>query len=182
MHGHRTKESYVHIPSEYTRKLIGEKSKLKFTDKFRDSFRKTMEDRGFWVKLSDKSDYQIYFKESNWVSKMFDILYLDVDREKLKMFGVYNRVTNPKGMVRDHIYSRREGFINGVFPEIIRHPINCQLLSQSQNISKGSRFTGHNVYTMLDSIIKYNGTWKEHEKCLSLIEDYKNGKRWERNQ
>ena len=38
--------------------------------------------------------------------------------------------------VRDHIFGRKNGFVLGVFPEIIRHPANCQIITHSDNIKK----------------------------------------------
>ena len=84
-----------------------------------------MELQGNWIPLNKKSDYEIYYKEANWICGMFDIIK---DKEQLSLlnkFGVFNAFTNTKGVVRDHIYSRHSGFRDGVFPEIMRHPCNC---------------------------------------------------------
>ena len=50
-----------------------------------------------------------------------------------------NKNTNFTGVSRDHLYSVQEGWINDVDPEILGHPANCQIILQSENISKGNR-------------------------------------------
>lgn len=47
-----------------------------------------------------------------------------------------NKGNNLGGVSKDHMYSVREGFINGVDPEIIKHPANCKLLLHSENNKK----------------------------------------------
>jgi len=51
---------------------------------------------------------------------------------------MYNKDTNPDGVVRDHMVSRRYGYDNNIPPEIIGHPANCQFLSHRDNLSKGA--------------------------------------------
>ena len=48
-----------------------------------------------------------------------------------------NRGNNLTGVSRDHIVSVRYGFDNGISPELISHPANCQLLQHGMNVSKG---------------------------------------------
>jgi hypothetical protein len=47
-----------------------------------------------------------------------------------------NKGNNLNGVSKDHMYSVRDGFINNVDPEIIRHPANCKLLLHSENNKK----------------------------------------------
>jgi hypothetical protein len=54
-------------------------------------------------------------------------------------YSAKNRGNNMKGVSRDHIISVMFGFKNGIDPDIISHPANCRLLTQSQNASKGKR-------------------------------------------
>ena len=84
-----------------------------------------MEQRGHWIPKDKKSDVQIYYQEANWIAGMFDLIEDEIQLSELKQLGVFNAYTNTKGVVRDHMYSRHSGFINGVFPEIMRHPCNC---------------------------------------------------------
>jgi hypothetical protein len=61
------------------------------------------------------------------------------DFDLIKEHGWYsptNKNDNLNGVSRDHIYSVREGFENGIDPDIISHPANCQLLIHNENSSK----------------------------------------------
>jgi hypothetical protein len=69
MHGHRNSDSYGYNASEETKKKIGAKSKEKFTEEFNIRHRKTMEGLGYWVPLAKKTDYEIYFKEADWIGQ-----------------------------------------------------------------------------------------------------------------
>lgn len=60
----------------------------------------------------------------------------------IKKHGWYtakNRGDNKNGVSRDHMYSIKEGFINGVLPEIIKHPANCELITQNENNLKKTK-------------------------------------------
>lgn len=84
-----------------------------------------MESLGKWIPKELKTDYEVYYEESNWKYRMFDLIEDKSQLDMLNQFGVFNSLTNSKGVVRDHIYSRHSGFIQRVFPEIMRHPCNC---------------------------------------------------------
>lgn len=182
MHGHRTRESYIRVHNEETRKLIGKKSSLKWTEEYKKRNREIHEQSGEWIPLSQKSDWQIYQQEANWIERMFDVV--EDPRNLLGTYGVFNNKTNTKGAVRDHVYSRKSGFENKIFPEILRHPANCQLLLHAENVSKKTtRYVdkdGYAVDELFKNIENYAGNWKEHELVLTLIESYKSGKRYER--
>jgi len=169
--------------SEDTKLKIGIASKEKFTDEFKKKFRTTMEELGIWIPLKLKSDWEMYKKESNWICRMFDII--DDDRDLLKTLGVFNAKTNKKGVVRDHRFSRKSGFNLGVFPLILRHPVNCEILTHSENVKKklkkyidGDSLT---IEELFDKIKNYEGVWKEHELCLELIEQFNKGARHARS-
>ena len=60
----------------------------------------------------------------------------------INKFGWYspiNKNNNLGGVSRDHIYSVSDGFKNGIDPEIISHPANCQLLVHNDNNSKNNK-------------------------------------------
>ena len=48
-----------------------------------------------------------------------------------------NRFSKLSKKVRDHIIPRWVGFKFKVYPSIINHPLNCQVIEHSQNVSKG---------------------------------------------
>jgi len=170
---------------EKTKRIIGEKSKDKFTDDYMTKYRTVMENAGHWIPLKDKSDYEIYFKQAEWCEKMFDRAS-DVEILLLREYGVFNNKTNTKGVVRDHIYSRKSGFENGVFPILLRHPANCGIITHSDNVKKKtSRYIdkdGHTIDELFLRIETYKNKWIEHDDCLMLIDDYINGKRWKREE
>lgn len=183
MHGHRSRESYQHYPSDDTRKIIGAKSAAKWTDEYKQQNRAKREALGQWIPLEQKSDWEIYQKLANWKCRMWDTV--DGAKEMLDTHGIFNYRTNTKGVVRDHIYSRKSGFFEGVFPEILRHPANCQVILHTENVAKKSqRYVDRNDITLeqlFENIRQYNKPWDEQELVLQLIQDYENGKRYQRN-
>ena len=140
------------------------------------------EKAGRWTPLAELDSKKVYFKEANWIERMFDKLQDVDDLLKLKNLGVFNARLNKQGIVRDHMYTRRSGFLNGVFPEILRHPCNCKLLTNSENIGKKdddyNDKDSQNLKILFEKIQNYSGTWKEQSLVLELINKYLNGERW----
>lgn len=67
-------------------------------------------------------------------------LYPDkFDTNLIKQVGWFHRKTNPNGLVKDHMLSVAEGFLNGISVEVINHPANCQLLTATENGRKSSK-------------------------------------------
>lgn len=56
----------------------------------------------------------------------------------LKDLGIYHPTNNPSGIVRDHILSKAEAYQKGYDPTVIRHPANCQFITNADNIKKSS--------------------------------------------
>jgi hypothetical protein len=172
-----------HSPhSEERKRKIGIASSKKFTNEYKIKDRKKREELGYWIPLEDKSDIEIYYKISQWIYKMFDYITDEQQLYLLKILGIFNARNNKKGIVRDHMYSRRSGYENKVFPEILRHPCNCQLITHSQNIKKKkSRYVDADIITLEDLFLKIKNfkiEWIEQDKVLVLIERYENGERW----
>lgn len=186
MHGHRGPETYGVSGkghSEETKQIIRKKSKEKFTDEYKQKHRNTMEASGHWIPLNEKTDYEIYFVECDWIHKMFDIIENGI--EMIEEHGIFNNKSNTKGIVRDHIVGRKYGYKYGIFPEIMRHPANCRIIKHNENVSKGQRGKGRpdadiSIEELFDRIINFDGYWFEQDKCLDKIEEYKNGNRWKR--
>lgn len=173
-----------HHWSKKDRIRIGQQSKKKFTKEYNKQFRKGQEERGLWIPLSQKREIKIYYELANWIDRMFDLIDDPIQQKLLKDHQIYNSYSNTNGVVRDHIYSRRSGFDNLVFPEILRHPCNCQLLLASDNKKKrkGSKQYGDGNMQTLDELFQkieqYKKPWKEQNLCIELIQKYKNGERW----
>lgn len=47
-----------------------------------------------------------------------------------------HKTKNTNGVARDHLYTVADGFKNGIDPELLAHPANCQLLLQLENVKK----------------------------------------------
>jgi len=160
--------------------IISKKSREKFTPEYRIKQRKKNEDLGIWIPLNKLDDYNFYYCLYEWQERMFN---LQIKGKKLLENGIYNTNNNRKGVVRDHRLSRKTGLRLLIFPEILRHPCNCELLTQSQNISKGRKnLDSISIEDLFIKIINYNDHWFEQEKCIFLIEEYKKGKRYVRKE
>lgn len=67
-----------------------------------------------------------------------------------------NKGNNLNGVSRDHMYCVRDGFINKIDPEIIRHPANCNLMKHTDNNLKN-----YTSSITLDELLKRIEEWKE---------------------
>ena len=165
--------------SDETKLKIGLKSSAKFTKEYKRRIREINEERGVWIKIEDKKDYHFYRNISNWVGQVINENTKGYERLKNNTF--YSKKNRDKNtLVRDHMFGRKNGFFNEVFPEIIRHPANCQLITHSENIKKSlsaddSEIT---INELFDKIMSWDNFYFEHELCLRLIDDYKNGLRY----
>lgn len=75
------------------------------------------------------------------------------------------------GLVRDHIYSRYQGFIDGLDPLIVAHPVNCQYITKEENVSKGNNaiWTKELLFVMIQ---EFEGKYEHHEETLKRMEQY----------
>lgn len=169
------------LHTEKSKEKIGIKSKEKFTPEYKNKIRKINEENGLWKPLSEKSEYEIYFMESNWIERMFNLIENEEEINLLNNLKVFNSKTNRNGVVRDHNYSRWDGFNNKVFPELLRHPVNCKLMVVKDNTAKRSKSI-LTLEELLDKIVEYKGVWKEQELCINLVNQYKKGLRWKRKE
>lgn len=159
--------------TDETRSIISKKSSQKFTEEYKER----LYESGLWTRPEEKSDFEIYNELSNWIKPMWDI----AENQNLLEHGIWHPTQNRNGVVRDHIVSRKFGFDNGVFPEILRHPANCSIMLHKNNSSKGPK-SGLTLYELFDKIKKYQGTWFEHDLVLEKIKLYENGNFWNRKE
>lgn len=167
--------------SEETRQKIGYKSSLKFTEEYKQKMRVINEERGVWIPLNKKNDYRFYRDLSNWVGQVITENTIGVDKLKTgKLYDKNNR--NKNSYVRDHIFGRKNGFVLGVFPEIIRHPANCQIITHSDNIKKSLKNDDSDIHLveLFDRISNWNGVYFEQLLCVELIEQYNSGKKYDK--
>lgn len=149
--------------TDATKKVIGEKSSAKFTEKFKARMRRLHEQAGRWIPLEEARPYLLYRNRANWSKK----------------------IPVKPGVVRDHIFSRYSGFKLKVFPIILRHPINCQYITLEANLKKakvGHRYEDSNGMTLeelFEKIIAYTCSWKEQDGCIKAIERFRKGERYD---
>jgi hypothetical protein len=184
MHSKRLSESYSHPHTEETKAKLGAQSKERFNDtKYKENIIKksleTKERLGQITKRENKSDWQYYWIEADWIKNQ-QIWHLDENgQEILQEFGIFNSSKNRNGVVRDHIVSRKFGFLHKIFPEILRHPANFQILTMRDN-SKKTHIQNEEseIEKLFMNIIDFKHEWVEQDLCVSLIEKYKIGERW----
>lgn len=185
---HRLKisESNFGVKNHFYGKTHSKESKLKIGAKSKEHFandeslaksRITRELKGLWIPNKLKDSYDLYNKLANW--QFGFITKNDQECKLLKENGIFNSWTNINGIVRDHIYSRKDGFNNLVFPEILRHPINCKLILHKDNASKRSS-SNISLDELFDLILNYDLKYNEQQLCILKIQEYKQGNRYMR--
>ena len=81
------------------------------------------------------SQYRKYQLNSKFTFNIYK--YPDrFDLTLIEKFGWYHPIKNPNGISRDHVYSIKQGFINNIPVEIIKHPANCNLIFHKINNQK----------------------------------------------
>ena len=171
------------IHTEESRKKIGKKSSEKFTGEFKERFYENMVEKGIWVPRESKNPYHFYRSLANWNCNVLD--YDVIGSDLFYEFGFFHIKTNTKGMVRDHRFSRLNGFKNLVFPEILRHPFNCEFIQHGDNARKHhSKKINSDSITMnelFEGIKTYEKEYKEQSICLEKIKQYETGLRYDVN-
>ena len=79
--------------------------------------------------------------------------------EKHGWYKAKNNGDNIGGISRDHMYSIRDGFENGISAELIAHPANCELMIHSNNISKNKK-SSITLNELEKRIIKFKEKYK----------------------
>lgn len=124
-----------------------------------------------------RSNWQQYRLDTNWIDNMFTLASED-EGNLIKELGVYDPIKNVIGVVRDHKFSRRDGFKNKVYPELLRHPSNCQIITNQQNCSKQGS-SSVSLKELFEFIRRYDKSWTEQQSCLELITKYETGMKYE---
>jgi hypothetical protein len=165
--------------TEQTKKLIGEKSAEKFTFEYLMKQRKINEDLGYWIPLDKLEDYKLYRELANWKTLVLNENIIGIDLlKKGKLKSKDHRGAD--SLVRDHMFGRKSGFDSQVFPEILRHPANCQIITHSENIkkAKSNKDCVISLDNLFNRILNWNLEYNEHTICLELIEKHKDGLRY----
>ncbi len=157
-----------------TKKIIGKKSKAKFTEEYLKRVRKVFEERGYWIPLDKVDPYKLYYRQAKFSKEVFYYLN-NKDRNKLKKFGLFS-YKNSRGVVRDHKFSVKSGFILNVPPIILRHPVNCRIIFHKENVSNAmNKRKKDDIITLkkLFSLIKnFKKPWIEQEGCIKAMKEY----------
>lgn len=171
MHAHRSKDSYSHAPSKERKVKIGKESAARWADA---EYARNIVERGIATKIAKgsiidpklNSDWKIYWRLANW-----DRHFRYTEMQNLLALK----------MCRDHIVGRKQGFENAIFPEILKHPENCQLLSISDNSKKARRIPNSEATDALFTrILTYSGNYPKHHRAVELVNYYLAGGRWVR--
>jgi len=89
-------------------------------------------------KRKDKDVLQCYRTDCNFKFSLND--YPDeFDFTLIEKYGWYspsNKKNNLGGVSRDHMFSIKEGFEQGIDPKLLSHPANCKLMIHNENVSK----------------------------------------------
>lgn len=142
----------------------------------------TQVNSGKYTHPSLKNDWEIYKGMSHFKGSIDNFIHTTEQWELFERYGLYSSKSDNKnlnGLVRDHKFSRRHGFDFKVFPEIIRHPINCILIPHRDNASKGYS-SCISLDQLFDDIFCYKKMWYEQKICLELIDKYLKDEQWTR--
>jgi hypothetical protein len=88
-------------------------------------------------KAISREDYHYYCTLAGFNLKAND-LPKTKNYHLLLQHGMWS-LENKTGVVRDHIFSKKDGWINEIAPRIIAHPANCQFLTLRDNSRKGDK-------------------------------------------
>jgi hypothetical protein len=108
---------------------------------------------------SCRLDYYEYYRPSSNFN--FDI-NLYKDRFDISLVGKYgwyspsNKGNNLDGVSKDHMFSVKDGFVNKISIDIIKHPANCRLMIHRDNQVKNSK----SVIT-LEELLKRIEEWNK---------------------
>ena len=86
----------------------------------------------------NKTEKEIYYRKAKFKLTNPDIPKLP-GFEILRKYGWYNPFNNLTGLVRDHMFSRIDGYNQNIPPKLISHPANCQLIHHLDNSIKGGK-------------------------------------------
>jgi len=114
-------------------------------------------------------DYYKFYRPQCEFSFNFNDYKSEFNLDILKEYGWYspsNKGNNLNGVSKDHIYSCKDGFLNGIDPNIIKHPANCELMKHCDNNRKK---TQSNI-TIDELLIKIK-IWNENIKYLGSVAD-----------
>jgi DNA-directed RNA polymerase subunit RPC12/RpoP len=93
-------------------------------NKMKDKTRQTLEEKGVWIPLDQKSDWELYKRQVWKCTRHCDELVEGIEKRKRNEFSL------------DHKYSVKQGFLDGILPCIIGSIHNLEILPEKENIIK----------------------------------------------
>ena len=90
-----------------------------------------------WAKAPDET-WLSYRKAANFHTPHYLLPKIE-GYELVEQLGWYHKVHNREGASRDHMYSAKEGWLNNVPIEVIKHPANCKIIPILDNKAKGKK-------------------------------------------
>lgn len=116
---------------------------------------------------------EIYYSIASFKFDVYhypDLLNLDL----LEQYGWYatggrrKDLINTTGVTRDHIMSINQGIQFNIHPLLLSHPVNCRILSASDN-SKKSSTSSISIEHLVELIVSFKGSFKHQEPCMNII-------------
>jgi len=104
-------------------------------------------------------DYYEYYRPSSNFDFSINIYKDKFDLSLVEKYGWYspsNKGNNLNGVSKDHLFSVKDGFINKVSIDVIKHPANCRLMIHRDNQVKNSK----SIIT-LDELLKRIEEWNK---------------------
>lgn len=154
-----------------TRELMGKMDKASCTDERMKEYREMRIKKGHWKTTDEFSLVVLYHKYSVW--KFITSKIPAYQRDTKCLFRL-------KRVMKHHVYYKQTGFKNNVFPEILRHPCNCVLLSRDSHLQLHKDVPTQDdasLQKLFNDIENYKHEWVHQEECLMLIKRYRNEER-----
>ena len=115
-----------------------------------------------------KNKYYNFYRPSCEFSFNINIFKNEFDLSLISEYGWYsptNKRNNLDGISKDHMYSVKDGFINNISSDIIRHPANCKLMIHSENNLKNS----NSSITIDDLLLRINEWNSKYPSLIGLF-------------
>jgi hypothetical protein len=123
--------------------------------------------------LPNRNFKEIYYSLASFKFNVRDYPGL-LNLELLDKHGWYSaggrskKAINKDGITRDHMLSIRDGINWNIHPLLLSHPVNCRLISASENSKKNSKSLIQ-AAQLFESITSFTGKFKSHTQCIDLI-------------
>lgn len=107
-------------------------------------------------RLTEVEQRRYYRSQCSWNSSDLNKEIEKIEGyELLKAHGMYNKHSNPSGVVRDHRLSIWDGFKMNVDPSLMRHPANCRFLLHKNNARKSLK-SEITLDELMSKIVEWN--------------------------